>query len=205
MKKNIPPLKCETFYHIFNRGIDRTNIFLEESIYDFFLKKYVKYISPAASTYAYTLLRNHFHLLIRTRSESAIKQKYCDHSLMDPGLIISREFSHLFNSYAQAFNKCYNRTGGLFETPFRRIAVDDNEYLTRLVYYIHFNAQKHRFVRDFTTYKHCSYPIYLQNNKTFVERKAGIEWFGDREAFIDSHKNWAEARISGDALFPELG
>ena len=204
MKKNILPLKCDTFYHIFNRGIDRTNIFLEESNYAFFLSKYAKYISPIASTYAYSLLKNHFHFLIRTRSEEAIKLINRYNDFHKPEEIISKQFSHLFNSYAQAINKCYNRTGGLFETPFRRIAVEDDDYLTRLVYYIHFNAQKHRFVEDFSTYKHCSYPIYLRRGKTFIERKAGIEWFGNKENFITLHQEWANTLFSGDSFFPEL-
>jgi len=55
------------YYHIFNRGIDGTNIFLEERNYAYFLNLYAKHIEPVAETFAYCLMRNHFHLLARIK------------------------------------------------------------------------------------------------------------------------------------------
>ena len=72
MKLNIEPLQPDSFYHIYNRGINGENIFKQERNYSYFLKKYALYIEPVAETYAYCLLKNHFHLLIRTRSEEEI-------------------------------------------------------------------------------------------------------------------------------------
>lgn len=196
MKKNTGPLHCETFYHIFNRGINRENIFKEERNYSFFLEKYVKYVQPIASTYAFSLLKNHFHFLIRTRSEEEIKAASTSKMEYEAGEIVSKKFSDLFNGYAQSINKEFNRTGGLFETPFRRIAVTNDEYVTGLIYYIHINAQKHGLVDDFRCHNHSSYPIYLDNSSTFLERKLGIEWFGDVNSFIAQHTEWADERFS---------
>lgn len=190
MKKNTAHLKPETFYHIYNRGINGEDIFKAERNYFFFLKKYEKYISLVASTYAYCLLKNHFHFLIRTHSEGELKAVSTSKNKYEADQIISLQFSHFFNCYAQAINKTFCRTGGLFETPFRRIAVEDEEYVTQLIYYIHFNPQKHCFVKDFRTYKHSSYSIYLNNKKTFLERRAGIEWFGSKFNFINQHNDW---------------
>jgi REP element-mobilizing transposase RayT len=61
-----------TCYHIYNRGVNRENIFIEERNYAHFLTLYTKYIVPVADTFAYCLLRNHFHLLVRTRTEEDV-------------------------------------------------------------------------------------------------------------------------------------
>jgi len=73
MKTNIEPLQVDSYYHIYNRGINGENIFKEERNYDYFLQKYTQFVSPIAETYSYCLMKNHFHLLVKTRSESEIK------------------------------------------------------------------------------------------------------------------------------------
>ncbi len=62
------PLQYGQYYHIYNRGNNRENIFIEERNYRYFLKLYAKYIEPIAHTYAYCLLRNHFHFLVRIKT-----------------------------------------------------------------------------------------------------------------------------------------
>ena len=57
----------------------------------------------------------------------------------------SKQFSNLFNAYTKAFNKRYNRTGTLFERPFKRILIENESYLKYLVYYIHHNPVKHGY------------------------------------------------------------
>jgi len=59
------PLEYGEYYHIYNRGNNREDVFFEERNYRHFLSLYAKYILPNADTYAYCLLRNHFHLLVR--------------------------------------------------------------------------------------------------------------------------------------------
>jgi REP element-mobilizing transposase RayT len=58
----------DKFYHIYNRGIDKKPIFLNEDNYHFFIRKYQKYIWPVAETVAYCLMGNHFHFIIKIRS-----------------------------------------------------------------------------------------------------------------------------------------
>ncbi len=98
MKTNTERLETDTFYHLYNRGINGEDIFKKERNYAFFLEKYIKYIYPVARTYAYCLLKNHFHLLIRTRSEEEIKAAF-PLNKNEADKIISLQFSHLFNSY----------------------------------------------------------------------------------------------------------
>lgn len=100
MKKNTDLLKFETFYHVFNKGINGENIFLNEIDYQKFLNKYAIYIEPIANTYAYSLLGNHFHLLIKTKSEREIeenvKARFPEKVLKSANKYISSQFAHLF-------------------------------------------------------------------------------------------------------------
>jgi len=61
-------LKYGKYYHIYNRGNNRENVFFEERNYHHFLNLYVKYIELVADTYSYCLLPNHFHLLVRIKT-----------------------------------------------------------------------------------------------------------------------------------------
>jgi putative transposase len=66
------PLLCDTYYHIYNRGVNGEDIFIEERNYDLFLRLYEKHLSPVTDLFGYCLLRNHFHLSVRIRSEDEI-------------------------------------------------------------------------------------------------------------------------------------
>ena len=189
MKTNIEPLQADSYYHIYNRGINGENIFKEERNYAYFLEKYTQFISPIADTYAYCLLRNHFHIIIRTRSESDIKQLVLNTKNAEKNIswILSNAFASFFKSYAQAINKSYKRTGALFEEPFRRIIVEGDDYFTELVYYIHHNPSKHGFINNFREYKHSSYQSHLRTATTKLRREEVLEWFGGRENYEKFH------------------
>ena len=61
------PLEPGCFYHVYNRGNNGDNLFYNQENYKFFLRKYDEYLSPLVETYAFCLLPNHFHLLIRVK------------------------------------------------------------------------------------------------------------------------------------------
>lgn len=212
MKKNTEYLEPDSFYHIFNRGINGENLFKEAKNYRYFLEKYGKYIEPIADTYAFCLLKNHFHLLICTKSEIEIRKNInvveekegfaqsasflnqtlefstqLKHTDRPISWIISNNFSSLFKSYAQSINKGYNRTGSLFEDPFRRILVENDLYFTELIYYIHNNPTKHGFTNDFTKYSYSSYQSILSELPSKLKRKEVLDWFGNKEEFIKFH------------------
>ena len=68
--------KCLTegkFYHIYNRGINRTNLFNEPTEYEHFLWLYDKYVSPVAETLAWVLMGNHFHFVVRIKENRIYK------------------------------------------------------------------------------------------------------------------------------------
>jgi putative transposase len=210
MKKNIPPLQPGAYYHIYNRGVNRENLFKEERNYPYFLRKYEQYVSPVAETYAYCLLKNHFHILIRTKPESDLRVLRKASLEATPSLtaveevdcskILSNAFASLFKSYAQSINKAHGRTGALFEEPFRRIEVKSNAYFSKLVHYIHMNPQTHGFVDDFKVYPHSSFAALLSEKDTRLFRNEVLEWFGGRLNFKAFHEN-----LPSEKLSPELG
>ncbi len=63
------PLYSGQVYHIYNRGINRENIFIEDRNYYYFLELYSRHIVPVADTFAYSLLKNHFHLMVRIKDQ----------------------------------------------------------------------------------------------------------------------------------------
>jgi len=192
MKKNTDHLAPDTYYHIFNRGINSETLFKEKRNYAFFLSRYLKYISPIARTYAFCLLKNHFHFLICTRSEETLKNFMPVGKAYSTEQIISLQFSHLFNSYAQAVNNRFSRTGGLFETPFRRIEINEEYYLLHLIAYIHLNPIKHGFTKDYINYLYSSYHLLLEGKSKILETQTVLNWFGGQELFSSFHNNWLD-------------
>jgi REP element-mobilizing transposase RayT len=181
----MPPkilLRPGSFYHVFNRGNNRDNIFLEADNYRYFLALYTKYIRPIARTYAYSLLPNHFHLLLSIRQEHELDLKFVENCRK-----LSQPFSNLFNAYAKAINNRYNRVSSLFEDRFERTEITTDEYFTKLIYYIHANPQKHGYIGDFRQYPYSSYRAFLTDAPTYLERAAVWNWFGGREQFKMHH------------------
>lgn len=207
MQSNINPLVGESYYHIYNRGVNGENLFKEEKNYDFFLNKYATYIDPIVETYAYCLLKNHFHLLIRTKSENEILSFYNNKNAdrvnknKTASEIISLQFSHLFNSYSQSINKSNNRSGALFERPFRRILVNSDTYFTKLIHYIHYNPQKHDFVSDFKEYQHSSYHSHLSKKTSKIKREEVINWFGNKSEYINLHNQFHPEKDISKLIF----
>jgi REP element-mobilizing transposase RayT len=163
------PLLVDRYYHIYNRGNNRENIFFKEEDYHCFLQKYTEMIHPYAKTYAYCLLPNHFHFLVKFNH-------------LDPAGNIPQP-SHLlrkfFQYYAVWFNKKQNRKGSLFTKYYRRIEVSSDEYLSRLIYYIHLNPVKHGISMDFKTYPYSSFNSFSSFQPTIVARSESLKWYND--------------------------
>jgi REP element-mobilizing transposase RayT len=187
MKANVIPLEENKFYHIYNRGIDGCAIFKKEGHYKKFLEKYAFHLSALVETYAYCLLGNHFHFLIRIKSAEQIYEVLPHLAHKEFSQVLGYQFAHLFNGYAQFFNLQTGRTGKLFDYPFRRIEVKDEAYFSQLIYYIHHNPQRHGLVADFRDYPHSSYHSHLSTGKTKLQREAVIDWFGGSKSYEEFH------------------
>lgn len=177
------PLEPGVFYHVYNRGNNRETIFREVRNYAYFLKLWKKHIEPVADTYAYCLLGNHFHALIRVKDTISAKKK-SEKARMNQA---EQHFANFFNAYAKGFNKSYGRTGKLFEERFKRKCVNSDAYFTQLIYYIHANPQRHGFVCDFRDYPHSSYLGLMSEKPSSLMRETVLDWFGGKASFETFH------------------
>jgi hypothetical protein len=181
----IQPLLEGQFFHIYNRGVNSEDLFKEKKNYYFFLQQYILYCSDVLETYAYALLKNHFHIVAYIKENVEVPKRNGEGMFR---LNASKQLSHFFNSYAQAMNKMYNRTGPLFESPFERKLIDNNNYLTSAICYCHHNPQLHGFVNDFKEWEFTSYHTAKSTGKTFVASQKVIKLFDGVAAFEEAHK-----------------
>lgn len=109
------PLESDYYYHIYNHAISKENLFLSDDNYRFFLEKYKKYIPQIAETFAYCLMPNHFHFVIRIKSGpfyfSENQNLTNSEFFKEESSYLSQTFGNLFNSYSKAFNKQQGRKG----------------------------------------------------------------------------------------------
>jgi putative transposase len=190
----IQPLIEGAYFHIYNRGVNGENLFKEERNYYYFLQQYIQYCSDVFETFSYALLKNHFHLLVYVKENVEIP-KHNKQGMMK--LNASKQLSHFFNSYAQSINKAYHRTGPLFESPFERKLIGNENYLTSMIYYCHYNAQLHDFVKDFKSWEFSSYQSVLKNNNSFLSSRKVLDWFGGVSAFEKAHINRYDTAETG--------
>ncbi|MDO5664336.1 MAG: hypothetical protein Q4G63_03640 [Bacteroidia bacterium] len=185
-------LEADCFYHIFNRGVNGENVFIVEDNYLFFLQKIKSYLLPVADVYAYCLMPNHFHLVLRIKSEKALKTLSKSETLtkVERGLhsesaIVSKQIGKLISSYTQAFNKFHNRHGNLFESPFKRKRIETDEHLQQVILYVHQNSWA--LGLNLANYPYSSYRSILSNAKTEIIREEVIELFNNIENFKYCH------------------
>ncbi|MEP7278592.1 MAG: hypothetical protein ABI813_08125 [Bacteroidota bacterium] len=185
-------LQPSSFYHIYNHGNGNENIFREEENYRFFLEKYDLYISPVAETFSWCLMPNHFHLLIKIKDETTLLNpafpKFKTLEKLVAANDISRQFSNLFSSYAQAYNKKYKRMGSLFLKNFSRRIITTDSYFSKIIHYIHANPVHHGFVKAICDWHWSSYNTFLSNHPTKINRDEVLNWFGGKEGFIQFHQ-----------------
>jgi len=174
IKVKYEPLIPDNYFHIYNCGNNKENIFKEDRNYDYFLKLLKKHVHQKCDVLVYCLLKNHFHLVIRTKDYSSKE--------------ISQSFSNFFNSYSKSINKFYGRTGSLFKDRFSRIKINNESYLKNLIIYVHLNPKHHGLTDDFKNYKYSSYLTMLSNKPTNLDRDYVLNLFEDKENFQFAHE-----------------
>ena len=190
------------FYHIYNRGVDKRDIFMEDGDYIRFLRilSVFNNMERCRSSYrgpssqklvgvlCYCLMPNHFHLILTPLVENGI-QKF---------------MRKVGTGYAMYFNEKYKRTGSLFENRYKAILIDSDSYFLHLTRYIHLNPVKllypdwkerkvkwgkiEKFLKD---YRWSSLPFYLgiiKNsnilNSKLIEKHLEVEIGDAYERFI---------------------
>ncbi len=167
------------YYHIYSRGFEKSVVFKSEKDFSRFQSSLylfnslnslhisnllsVKTHKEDSDLYeyergevlvdigCYALLDNHFHLLVKERS--------------DDGKGISKFMQKLMTSYTMYFNKKYNRTGSLFSTSYKAKHVAEDAYLKYLYAYIHLNPKKAMKCKSLKDYRFSSYIDYVCNER----------------------------------------
>lgn len=141
----------KTIYHVISRGNNKKDIFLDDKDYNVFLKHLKETLEEKEFLlYCYCLMPNHFHLLIET---------------LDTPL--SKIMQKLLTNYAIYFNYRYEQTGHVFQDRYKAKICDKEEYLFKLLQYIHLNPLRAGITKDINNYKWSSHLVYAgkTNNK----------------------------------------
>lgn len=180
---NMRNLTLETgrYYHIYNRGVDKRDIFLETEDYDHFLsitlrsKFSMRSSEKLVNIHAYTCMTNHFHFLIE--------------QVQDRG--IATFMQRMGTAYTRAFNRKYHRSGSLFETTYQAKCVNTDAYLSTVAAYIHRNPiglPGIQTISDLDTYPWSSYPHYrgiVQDH--LVDDEVLWDYFGGTDTIEKFH------------------
>lgn len=186
-------LQIGRYYHIYNHANGDDNLFREAKNYPFFLSKYHLHIDPIAETIAWCLMPNHFHLLVRIKDEAALKQDFPKFKTLENldeeekqlqlSYLLSKQFSNLFSSYSQSFNKVYQRRGSLFLKNFKRKEVSEFSYLFQVIIYIHLNPVKHGFTKKPQDWEWSSYTAFSNHQPDLT-----TELFGNTYESVHQEK-----------------
>jgi REP element-mobilizing transposase RayT len=200
-------------YHVMLRGINRQDIFEDQEDYVCFLTFMQQMLEPLddlgyrqpplCTFYAYCLMSNHVHLLIKIHHED-----------------IGATIKHLAVVYAMYFNHKYSRAGHLFQDRFKSEPVNDMAYFTTLLRYIHQNPVKAGVVTQVKDYKYSSWgeydgsvePVFQICNTQAVLNRIPFnnlnEWVNDPlpddANFLDNDLEQPRLRISDDQAWQHI-
>ena len=195
-KNSIKQYVENSFYHIYNRGVDKRIIFIQDLDYQMFLSYLKNYLSTLSlqqvrpvrkstlfleiDLIAYCLMPNHFHLLIKQKSaKSIIKFMRC-----------------LINAYTRYFNTRHKRIGHLFQGKYKASLITEDLYLLQLSRYIHrnplelFRSDLHKILSE---YPYSSYKDFLGlRNTVWVKPNEVLNFFAS-----DKQKNNLDLNYQG--------
>ncbi len=161
-------------YHIILRGINRQTIFEDDEDREKFIQTLLRYKGISGySIFAYCLMGNHLHLLIKTGVEP-----------------LEQIMRRIGGSYVYWYNNKYERIGNLFQDRFKSEPVENDEYLLTVVRYIHQNPVKAGITKDLLKFKWSSYRDYF-NGMGITDIKFVLNIFSnDKKVALDSFKKF---------------
>ena len=155
-----------TLHHVIIRGIERRAIVANEEDRRAFVERLGRLASELnTDIYAWALLTNHAHLLLRSGPRG-----------------LPAFMRRLLTGYAQAYNRRHRRHGHLFQNRYKSIVCEEEGYFTELVRYIHLNPFRAKLVRtleELDTYPWSGHAIIMgQVTYAWQEREFVLSWFG---------------------------
>lgn len=136
-------------YHILSRGNEQRTIVKDDNDRDRFLEVLGRMCDRfGIELYAYVVMDNHYHLLLRT-----------------PSANLSKSMQWFAGTYTRYFNIQHGRSGHLFQGRFKSFLIENDTYLLQLSYYIHRNPLRAGIVKRLADYRWSSYGAYAYNRK----------------------------------------
>jgi putative transposase len=174
------------YYHVFNRGVNREDIFFSKENYLYCQRLIEKYSQTYHITIiAYCLMPNHYHLLAR----------------QDDNIRISKLIKVVFNAYVQGVNKQIGRQGTLFEARPKHVHVDKDEYILHLCRYIHLNPVKARLVDSPDQWEFSNYLEWIDERQCMLKNAESISTYfanpQDYKRFVIEYKTeeWLKKKL----------
>ena len=176
------------YYHLYSRGVDKREIFLDKQdcvVFQHYLRLYLSppeelrqlsLLQPRINRFiplnlyneidllSFSIMPNHFHFEIRQHSKDAI----------------TKFMRRLLTSYSVYFNKKYGRIGPLFQSRFKAALIENESFLLHLSRYIHLNCRQVRSVIDFRDFS--SYPYYIgTKHASWVKPEEILSYFRNNQ------------------------
>ena len=191
-----------TLHHVMGRGIAGTKIFRKDTDREDFLYRVGRLcLEGCLEVYAWSLMENHFHLLLRTGHSS-----------------LSKSMRRLLTGYVINFNRRHRRYGHLFQNRYKSIVCEDDPYLLELTRYIHLNPVRAGIVQDMKSlsdYPWTGHSVLMERVKReWQDKSAVLAYFGKRkkaardkyEAFVEEGMPLgSRPELVGGGLIRSLG
>lgn len=178
------PLQQNGIYHLFGRGVGKEKVFKEEKDYLHFLEVVSIKLLPLSEIYAYCLIPNHYHFMLK---------------VVDEPILFSRAIGEMGVSYAKWFNNKYHRMGGLFISPYKRISLDSDREIAWIPWYIHRNPMHHGLTLNWEQYQWSSYSAYVTGRPSKLNTSFLLDFYGGLPALVKHHRANA-AKWTGEDL-----
>ena len=192
------PLRIEypgAVYHVMNRGLARHPVFHEPTDYDLFLQVLGEtHTLWNVEVLAYCLMRNHYHLCLRT-----------------PTANLGRVMRHVNGLYTQRFNRAHRRDGPVFRGRYKAIVIEAEVYLASVIRYIHLNPVKAKLVKTPEMFRWSSHARYLtpRSAPAWLAVRQVLNRIGSPRVFhefvLSGNEKALEAFYAGDRQVPVLG
>lgn len=185
-----------TYFHVYNRGVEHRTIFLDDDDYEFFLSLFGRHLSnqqnmskdgnvypyyrDLVQLVAYCLMPNHFHLLVYQHEDTKG---------------ISQLMTSVAVAYSMYFNKKYHRRGPLFENRFKASPIFADSYLQHITRYIHLNP------KDYKSWRYSSYRSFISIDcPEWLNPEPVLVLFSGKQDYMDFVADYESVQRMNDIL-----
>ena len=181
-------LSASGVYHIVLRGINKQTIFYDDEDREVFLNrmKLAKKETPC-EIYAFCLMSNHIHMLVREKQTT-----------------IGKVYMKLLSSYVYWYNRKYERIGNLFQDRYKSEPIEADSHLLCCLRYIHQNPVKAGMVKEVGDYAWSSHELYMNGKESFVDTELLTGMLNDIEGYADFVKKEEKTEFLENDKIPAI-